>query len=278
MAYIDIGEPDRPVDAVFLHANGFNALTYRQILAPLAPRYRILAVDQRGHGNSTLDTDADGRRNWLDLRDDLLAFLAAAGLKNVVLAGHSMGATASLLAAGQEPGRCRRLALFDPVILPPNHGIIPEESPMVLAAERRRATFPSRESVLASYRGRGAFRTWPDAILKDYVTAGFRELPGGEVTLTCTPRWEASGFAAHGHDPWEAISRSKCPMDILRAETGSTFHMADGSAFDPTRVRITTVPGSTHFLPMERPDLIQATLSAAIDADVQTDFRETVPV
>ena len=266
MAYLDFGNQDRPVDLVFLHANGFNALTYRHVLAPLAKRFRILAVDQRGHGLSTLDIDLVGRRDWLDLRDDLLAFVAAHNLHGVVLSGHSMGATAALLAASEQPDRCRRLALFDPVILPTSMERVSAESPMIVGAKRRRAVFPSRAAAIASYTGRGAFKTWPEAILADYVTAGFRETPDGEVTLTCAPAWEASGFAAHGHDPWDALRQSACPIEILRAETGSTFHIEGAEAVDPGRIRVSVAPGSTHFIPMEFPDLIRSRLAAAIEA------------
>ena len=265
MSYLDFGDPERPVDIVFLHANGFNALTYRHVLAPLAKRFRVLAVDQRGHGLTSLGTDLAGRRDWLDLRDDLLAFLAALDLHGVVLSGHSMGATASLLAAATEPDRCRRLALFDPVILPPGMAGVSAESPMILGAKRRRAVFPSRAAAITSYTGRGAFKTWPAAILADYVEAGFRETADDEVTLACTPAWEASGFAAHGHDPWDALRQSTCPIDILRAETGSTFHIDGAEAVALGRIRVSVAPGSTHFIPMEFPDLIRSRLIAAIE-------------
>src|SRR5438876_6866262 len=98
MAYLDFGPSSRPVDVLFLHANGFNALTYRSILTPLAGEMRIIAADQRGHGTSTLATVTEGRTDWYEFRDDLLALLAALDLTNVVLTGHSMGGTASNLA------------------------------------------------------------------------------------------------------------------------------------------------------------------------------------
>ena len=263
MAFIDMGDPDRPVDLIFAHANGFNARTYSSILSPLARRFRILAVDQRGHGSSSLDADHDDRDDWLDLRDDLLAFLEAQDLEGVILSGHSMGATASLLAAAEQPRRCRRLVLFDPVVPPPGFNA-PPESPLIQGALRRRAVFPSRDAAMASYRGRGAFRTWPEESLRDYVEGGFRDQPDGTVTLCCTPQWEASGFSAHGHDPWEGLERSVCPIEILRAETGSTFQLERGSTLDRERITIRTIPGSTHFLPMEFPDLVRETLTRAL--------------
>lgn len=277
MAYLDFGPSERPVDAVFLHANGFNALTYRFILAPLAARYRILAVDQRGHGATTLGTATEGRRDWLDLRDDLLAFLRAVGLRHIVLTGHSMGATTGLLAAASEPSRCRGLALFDPVILPPGTASVATDSALIQAAARRRAIFPSREDVVKSYRGRGAFTGWPDAVLADYVEAGFRDLPGGEVVLACSPAWEASGYAAQGHDPWDAFSRVKCAINILRAEKSSTFPLASAGALGGKHIHISTVPGSTHFLPMERPDLVRSVLSATIEANLSAGAKTPVP-
>jgi pimeloyl-ACP methyl ester carboxylesterase len=118
---------------------------------------------------------------------------------------------------------------------------------------------------MRSYRGRGAFTTWSDDILADYVTAGFRDLPGGEVTLACAPQWEASGFAAHGHDPWEALRTATCPIEIVRAETGSTFDMSESATLDQSRIHIVTAPGTTHFLPMERPELLRTTVAAAIE-------------
>ena len=118
-AYLDFGPGERPVDAVFLHANGFNARTYRTILAPLASDLRILALDLRGHGRTRAPAAAEGRNTWLDLGQDLDVFLETLDLKTVVLAGHSMGGTLSLFAAADLPERVRALALFDPVVLPP---------------------------------------------------------------------------------------------------------------------------------------------------------------
>jgi pimeloyl-ACP methyl ester carboxylesterase len=52
---------------------------------------------------------------------------------------------------------------------------------------------------------------------------------------------------------------------ILRAAEGSTFNTdgrdADLAALAP-RVAVQAVPGTTHFLPMERPDLVRETLVA----------------
>ena len=128
-----------------------------------------------------------------------------------------------------------------------------------------------------SYRGRGAFSTWSEPILADYVAAGFRDLPDGQVSLACTPAWEASNYAAQEQDSWDALRRSRCPIDIRRAEWASTFHPSGGLEELGDRVRIATVPGATHFLPMERPDLVQSALVQSIEALAAAESRTSIP-
>jgi pimeloyl-ACP methyl ester carboxylesterase len=273
MAALELGPADRPVDIIFSHANGFNGRTYRTILQPLARDLRILALDLRGHGATTLPTVIEGRQGWLEFRDDLLALLAALGQERgqgpMVLAGHSMGGTTSLLAAAVQPAKVKALALFDPVVMPtdpaPDAAML-QNSPLVAGALRRRAVFPSRQAAFEAYLGRGAFRSWSDVQLADYLAAGLAETQAGEVALTCTPEWEASNFRTHNYDAWPAFRESRCPIRILRAAEASTFrlegHEADLGA--DGRITVETVPGTTHFLPMERPDLVRQTLLACV--------------
>ncbi len=268
-AGIELGPTDRPIDVVFLHANGFNALTYRSILAPLAGEMRILAVDLRGHGRSTLPADPEGRTGWGPFKEDLLALLRQLGGPPPVMSGHSMGGCTSLLAAAVAPELIRRMVFFDPVILPrarlgQTAGM--HESPLVAGALRRRARFDSKEAALTAYLGRGAFRTWRPEMVADYVEDGFRPSPEGGVELSCTPAWEAANFMAHDHDPWPGLETFPGRIRILRAETGSTASIdseldaltADG------RIEVETIPGTSHFLPMERPDLVHAELRKAV--------------
>ncbi len=266
MAALEMGPKDRPIDIVFVHANGFNARAYASILAPLSDSLRWLAVDQRGHGRSTLPTDIAGRTSWHGLRDDLLALLETLDLDRVVLAGHSMGGTACVLAQAENPARVRSLVLFDPVVIPTlTEGEAMPESPLVQGALRRRAVFPSREAVVAAYSGRGAFASWAPQMLVDYVADGFLERPDGQVELACSPQWEASNFTSHGHDTLAAFERARVPIRILRAEQASTCRDNPrlDALTDAGRIRMETVPGTSHFLPMERPELVQAALREA---------------
>lgn len=264
MAVLDFGPPERPVDLVFSHANGFNARTYRTILSPLTERLRIIAFDMRGHGASTLPADPERHPGWHGFRDDLLALLAAEADGPVVLAGHSMGGTTSLLAAAAAPERVKALALFDPVIFDGAQVIDrPGDNGLAAGAERRRAVFPDKAAVVAGYTGKGAFRTWRPEQLADYVEAGFAPTSQGEVTLACAPAWEAANFRTHGYDPFGALSALTRPTRILRAEHGSTCQIEEhlGVLEGNPNIRHQVVPGTSHFLPMERPDLVREVLA-----------------
>jgi pimeloyl-ACP methyl ester carboxylesterase len=268
VAALEMGPVDRPIDVVFSHANGFNARTYRSILAEPARRLRILAFDLRGHGMTDLPTVTEGRAGWDDIALDLQALLAALDLTDVVLAGHSMGATTSLLAAAETPQRVRALALFEPVILPPQAAGRPlagaaEDSALLRSALRRRNSFTSPEAAVAGFTGRGAFATWTVEMVTDYVAGGLIQQADGSWALACAPAWEASNYRAQGHDPWAAFARVDRPIRILRAGRGSTAWIdAEQSRLEAGgRVRVVTVPETSHFLPMERPDLVAATLA-----------------
>ena len=278
MAALDFGDGARPVDVVFAHANGFNAMTYRSILGPLSLSLRILAVDLRGHGASRLPAEPRGRRSWRDLRDDLVALLDVVSDRPVVLAGHSMGATSSLLAGAQRPAGVKALVLFDPVILP-RATVLAAKIPGLLDplwrrariaqnALRRRAVFETANAAFNAYRGRGAFRTWPEIMLADYVAGAFHDKADGGVELSCTPAWEASNFAAQAHDPWSALRRVAFPIKVFRAGRNSVCHLAPGDRLlrRHPNIDVTTVEGTSHFLPMERADLVRDALFDAVNA------------
>lgn len=253
--------PARAPDIVFLHANGFNAGTYLEILAPVAATHAVLLIDLRGHGRSELPTVEQGH-SWQVYAEDLRAVIAQLPAPPSVLAGHSMGAATCLLAAARMPAP-PRLVLFDPVIatagaygLPPDYA-----AAMVQGALRRRSEFPSREAAFAAYRGRGAFATWPDATLAAYLRDGLRASPEGGFTLACAPAWEAANYAAFAQaNPREALRTPGLRATILLAEGGSTCALRAEEFADGGMVTARAVPGSTHFLPMERPELVVETL------------------
>jgi pimeloyl-ACP methyl ester carboxylesterase len=276
VSVLDFGDPARPVDVVFLHANGLNAMTYRSMLAPLSASLRVIAPDLRGHGATRLKADPRGRRSWRDFRDDVTALLEVLGGPPVTLGGHSMGGTVALAAGAAAPDRVSNLALFDPVIwsrpelalmhLPGAQALARMRVPLIKGALRRRSVFDSRADAFQAYRGRGAFASWPETVLADYVAGGFSDRPDGRVELACKPEWEASNFAAQANSPWRNLSQTPRPILILRGDRGSTCHIREGASLRRRwpHVKVETVTGG-HFFPMERPDLVRdALLDAAV--------------
>lgn len=276
ISYLEWGAGKNLPPFHFAHANGFNGQTYSEILQPLAGEFHIRAWDARGHGATSLRADPTRQKGWNIYCDDLIAsleqFHAQTGQK-VLLAGHSMGGTTSLFAASKRPDLVRGLLLLDPVMIPlyasRMMGLINSLPLKIKApglaegAARRRAQFESREAMVAAYLGRGAFRSWPNKMLCDYVEGGTHEIEGG-VELSCAPAWEAANFLGHRHNAWAALSKLKVPVSLLYAGIGSTCRppAPEIIAKVDRRATIMRLGTCTHFLPMEKPEIVQAEMRA----------------
>jgi pimeloyl-ACP methyl ester carboxylesterase len=81
------GEPSLPL--LLLHGFSEQGRSYDTLAADLSDRYYVLALDQRGHGES----DWTDSYRWQAFVDDVGAFIAALGIGPVTLVGHSMGGT-----------------------------------------------------------------------------------------------------------------------------------------------------------------------------------------
>jgi len=266
VAVLDFGDPARPVDVLFSHGNGFNALTHAPALGPLAKEMRILAIDQRGHGRTRLPTPPERREGWQSLRDDLLVLMDALALtRPVVLAGHSMGSVISLLASVERPEAVKSVLMFDPVVplrLTPPEEFGPGLLRFIESTGRRRRAFASKAEALVAYDGRGVFKTWPAEVVEAYVEDGFLDSGEDGVTLACTPEWEVANYYAQGQDTRNLLLATDVPVHILKAGEHSSCSLEDGGG--NRRLKVEAIPGTTHSLPMERPALVQAALRAAV--------------
>jgi pimeloyl-ACP methyl ester carboxylesterase len=255
----------------FAHANGFNAQTYRSLLDPLADEMRVYASDLRGHGQTTLAANPKGMRSWRIYRDDMLRLVQELDGKPQILAGHSMGATVSLIAALTRPNWVTGLVLVEPVILPQRFlrwmrlvralGLVDWAFPMVAQAKRRRGIWPTREAMFQAYRGKGAFRSWPEEIVRDYVAGGSLDyIDDRQVRLACTPGWEAANYRAVPPDVWPEIGKLQCPMTLIVGGRRSTCPEPVIEELVAARpdIRVVSVPGASHFLPMECPSVVRS--------------------
>lgn len=108
LSYCESGSGDgTPV--VFVPGYTDSCYSYGPLLAEFPGRFRLIAVSQRGHGDS--DKPRDGYT--LDqLAADLLAFLDALGVGRAVLVGHSLGTLVALRVASDHPERVLGLCLL----------------------------------------------------------------------------------------------------------------------------------------------------------------------
>lgn len=249
----------------FSHANGFNAATYAPLLCQLADRFAITAHDLRGHGRTDLPADPGAMTSWLVYRDDLVEFLGH-GLQDrgpIILAGHSMGGSSSILATAKCPELTKGIILIDPVVLPEKISDYPA-GPNVLAeqAAKRSAVWPSRDFMVSKYRGRGMFENWQDGFLEAYVEGGTCELKDGTVRLSCAPEWESANFSAHAPEIWEAAEKVDVPVLLIRGDVGSSCPADRARALAKRlgNTEIVFAEGTSHFVPMERPDFVIETI------------------
>ncbi|OYU53309.1 MAG: alpha/beta hydrolase [Alphaproteobacteria bacterium PA1] len=267
LKWASASQMDQAPALVFFHANGFCASTYRQMLRPVAEAIGrpVAAFDLRGHGRTRLPDDPDRQDNWNRFARDIAALLDKIAPQGTVLAGHSMGGTSSLLASALRPDLVKGLCLFDPVLAPTPFYIYAHmpwvfrlwrsQFPLAKAAGRRRAIFPNRQAVLDAYTGRGAFKSWPAAMLADYCEDGFTDLPDGQVRLSCAPAFEAACFAGQRHYPIAALKALKVPGRLLRGGRHSTTVATLIPLLTRSGIQVETVPETSHFVPMEKPDV-----------------------
>jgi pimeloyl-ACP methyl ester carboxylesterase/catechol 2,3-dioxygenase-like lactoylglutathione lyase family enzyme len=258
--YLDFGGDGPP--AVLHHATGFHAWVWTPIAAALSTRYRVFAVDARGHGES--EKPLDGYR-WETFIADLVAFVEALALGQALGVGHSLGATTTAGAAADRPDLFRAVALLDPILFPREfRNLSMVDNPMANAALKRRAAWPSHEEAFTSYRGRGPFVKWRDAVLRLYVDQGFAADDGG-VRLKCAPEIEAQVFRMApepGFDGWKALERLTVPTLLLCGAESDALSAADAESALARLARgaLSTLPDTTHMFPMEVPELVAAAI------------------
>ncbi|MET9225902.1 alpha/beta fold hydrolase [Lentzea sp. NPDC003310] len=106
VSYVDHGG-DGPV-VVLLHSFLMDAAMWAPQVEAFGDRYRLVAIDERGHG----DTPADAPFDHWDVARDALAVLDALGISRAAVAGTSQGGFVALRMALLAPERVTALALL----------------------------------------------------------------------------------------------------------------------------------------------------------------------
>lgn len=85
LSYLDAGGDGQVL--VALHAHWMEAATFKDFGNSMAPAWRVVALDQRGHGDSD-HAETYSRQDYLG---DLLAFVDHLGLTSAMVLGNSLG-------------------------------------------------------------------------------------------------------------------------------------------------------------------------------------------
>jgi pimeloyl-ACP methyl ester carboxylesterase len=99
-------------------------------------------------------------------------------------------------------------------------------------------------------------------------------MDNGQFALSCTPQWESAVFGAHRIRPWSAIRRlrkKRIPVIMLQAERDSTSQLDTDVRVHNVRpdAAVTRVPGTSHFIPMERPYVVRDALRLLFEATAE---------
>lgn len=256
-------------------ANGFPAEAYGPLLMMLSRRFRVVSVLPRALWRNGPPPPGPG--SWLELAADLVEGLEANGVDTAVLAGHSFGAVASLLAARRGRLQVDALVLLDPTILLPDvldrMGVAQQASwrlepdPLVARTLERRSRFESPDAAFTYWRKRPLFADWSDEALHQYAVAALKPSPpGGDWTLRWTPEWEAYYYEAIYTRTWSEIAALDpgLPVLLARGERSDTFSAEAEHLFleKVPWVETAVVRDHGHLFPLSAPGVTGALLDS----------------
>ena len=210
LLYLDWGNEDRP-PLLCLHGHGSQAHVFDEFADAMAPYYRVLALNQRGHGGSDWAADGYGRDKFVD---DLTVFVDKLKLARFVLVGLSMGGWHSLLYTPNNPERVDRIIIGD---------IAPEPTPQFVEYWHNRPPtpleFPDVDAALLWGRSSNP-RASDERIHKDVLDKIYQRADG-TWTHKADPAILADSLVDLT-DPviinryWEGLAAISCPIMEVR--------------------------------------------------------------
>ena len=256
--YADEGQ-GRPV--VLVHSSVSGNRQWRALTDALSDRYRVLAVNLHGYGETT---------PWPAVEPQSLA--AQARLIRAVcdeldgpvrLVGHSFGGSVALKAALQLGDRISSLVLLEPN---PFH---------LLAQEGRSAAWLETQSLREYVTGHIAADDWPGASRR------FADYWLGEGTWDAMPERRRAAFAeALAQNPyeWEAVMNEQTGVEGYAAVAARTLVVSDRATRRPIREIVEILEHGCagwsfrfleeggHMAPLTRPELVNPIVAEFLDA------------
>ena len=106
LSYREWGRPDGAV-VLMLHGLGSSGASWRHVAPALGERFRVIAPDARGHGDSDWTHDYSPEL----MAEDVAGFLEQVGVLAAIMVGHSMGGVIAYAVAATRPELVRLLVL-----------------------------------------------------------------------------------------------------------------------------------------------------------------------
>ena len=116
---------------------------------------------------------------------------------------------------------------------------------------------------MARYSGRGAFARWQPALLDLYAAEGTADRPDGQVELKCPPDLEAAMYYERSFlDIWRYLRAIVCPTLLVYGTVPRPYPRAPAASVQAAirGARLAAVEDAGHFIPMEQPDALVATV------------------
>ena len=231
LAYHDwAGEPGAP--AVFLvHATGFHARVWDQIILKLPESWRVIALDSRGHGQSP---DCEPLNDWLEGAGDTIDLIGRSG--HPIHGGGRGTPWAAMLLPQRRlsgPDAFGSMVLVDPVLLSPTALETDRMGSIKTIADhpvaRRRNGWVDWQAFHAEFSQRLPYSRWQPQILEDYCRHGVQPQPlwrrrtaglsadGGGLRLFQQPVGKPDGRAAGRPSADHGPARQTHPLHARRA-------------------------------------------------------------
>jgi pimeloyl-ACP methyl ester carboxylesterase len=242
--FLEWEAPGRPV-VCFLHGGSAHAHWFDHVTPALAGRFHMVALDQRGHGESQwAQPPAYATENFAS---DLLGVFDACGWRRAALVGHSMGGHNAMSFSAWHPDRVSALVIVD------SRPSIPVDR---LDRLRTRGMvtlrpYPTKEAAAASFRLLPRETVADPALLAHLGRSGVVERDGHWVY-----RFDpASNGQRQPVDAWTLVHRITAPTLIVRGELSPNFtrEMADKLRATIPGAQYVEIPGAYHHLTLDNP-------------------------
>ncbi len=246
--YLDWGnESAQPM--VLLHGFTGHARSWDALAAALAPHFHVIALDQRGHGDSGW-TDDYGMEAMVADVDGLVRQL---GLRRFVLLGLSMGGRNAFNYTAMHPEEVERLVIVDIGPEINSHG-----ASRIQAGLREPDVFDSREEAFA--QARKANERPPEDHQRYRVFHNLMQRPDGKWTWKYDSRLQ-TGDPGRVRRPidagqqWKNWASIRCPILLLRGELSDVLspEVAERMTRENRNCNLAVVAGSGHSIPLDRP-------------------------